>query len=392
MERPRAILLLAKSGGFVPQFELQNVRLLREMGYRIFYAADFSRPVYGMRQEELDALGVTKIQIAVSGTPLAICSHLGELKKLKELTEREHITAVHCHTPVGGFLGRMLGRMFGRELKVIYTAHGFHFYQGAPVINWLFYPAEALMARYTDALITINREDFRRAKNFHLRPGGRVYRIPGVGICKERLQADEGAGKRWRQQHGIPQNAFHLLTMGELNRNKNHAVILRAMKRLSSREIFCSIAGEGGSRAELEREIAAFGLEDRVRLVGYQEDAASFLASGDAFLFPSRREGLGMAALEAMTVGLPVIAADNRGTREYMRQGVNGYICGWKDEKGFAVAINRLYRDPLLRETMGQAARRTAEKFSRERTTEIMARIYRNTLPPVRSAERGEKS
>ena len=134
-------------------------------------------------------------------------------------------------------------------------------------------------------------------------------------------------------------------------------------------------------RAELEREIAAFGLEDRVRLVGYQEDAASFLASGDAFLFPSRREGLGMAALEAMTVGLPVIAADNRGTREYMRQGVNGYICGWKDEKGFAVAINRLYRDPLLRETMGQAARRTAEKFSRERTTEIMARIYRNTLP-----------
>ena len=87
MEHPRAILLLAKSGGFVPQFELQNVRLLREMGYRIFYAADFSRPVYGMRQEELDALGVTKIQIAVSGTPLAICSHLGELKKLKELTE-----------------------------------------------------------------------------------------------------------------------------------------------------------------------------------------------------------------------------------------------------------------------------------------------------------------
>ena len=164
------------------------------------------------------------------------------------------------------------------------------------------------------------------------------------------------------------------------------------MKRLSSREIFCSIAGEGGLRAELEREIAAFGLEDRVRLVGYQEDAASFLASGDAFLFPSRREGLGMAALEAMTVGLPVIAADNRGTREYMRQGVNGYICGWKDEKDFAVAINRLYRDPLLRETMGQAARRTAEKFSRERTTEIMARIYRNTLPPVRSAERGEKS
>lgn len=380
MDQPTGVLLLAKSGGFVPQFELQNVRLLKEMGYRIFYAADFSRPVYGMRQEELDALGVTRISIEVSGSPLAVCFHPRAVKKLKDLVEREHITAVHCHTPVGGFLGRMLGKSFGRKLKVIYTAHGFHFYQGAPIVNWLFYPAEVLMARYTDALITINQEDFRRAKKFHLRPGGRVYRIPGVGICKERLKADEGAGERWRQQHGIPQKAFHLLAMGELNRNKNHAVILQAMKRLSSREIFCSIAGEGKLGAELERKIAAFGLEDRVRLVGYQEDAASFLASGDAFLFPSRREGLGMAALEAMAVGLPVIAADNRGTREYMCQGVNGYVCRWNHAEEFAASIRCLQQAPEICRIMGTAAKKTAEYFAVERTVQIMEKVYRHVL------------
>lgn len=285
----------------------------------------------------------------------------------------------------------MLGRMFGRELKVIYTAHGFHFYQGAPVINWLFYPAEALMARYTDALITINREDFRRAKNFHLRPGGRVYRIPGVGICKERLKVDEGAGERWRRQHGIPQKAFHLLAMGELNRNKNHAVILRARKRLSSREIFCSIAGEGGLRAELEREIAAFGLEDRVRLVGYQEDAASFLASGTPSSSPPEERDLGWQPWRLWR-------SDFRSSPQTI--GAPGSICvrGSTDTS----AGGRMKRVLQLPSTdcigsapsgnHGTAARRTAEKFSRERTTEIMARIYRNTLPPVRSAERGEKS
>lgn len=393
------ILLLSTVGGFIPQFELHNVRLLREKGYRVFYGADFTNPMYTGHEKEMAALGVKQIQLPIKKSPLALEAHLATLRKLIPLVKQEDISCVHCHTPVGGFLGRMLGRHFSTKLKVIYTAHGFHFYKGAPIQNWLFYPVEAFLAHYTDALVTVNREDYERARMFRLRCGGKVYQMPGVGICMERLELDDGisplspvkksdtedAGMIWRKEHGIPEDAFHLVTVGELNKNKNQRIILEAIallckKGLQGENLYCSIAGRGPLEEELRQQIRETGLSNRIFLAGYQNNVAPLLKSADVFLFPSRREGLGMAALEAMAVGLPVIAADNRGTREYMRDDVNGYVFQWNDVKGLSAAIEKLWKDPGKRRAMGTAAKETAKRFAKERSAEVMRRVYAETL------------
>ena len=384
--KKNGILLLSTVGGFIPQFELHNVRLLREKGYRVFYGADFTNPMYTGHEGELEELGVKQVQLPIKKSPLALKAHRAVLRELIFLVEQEDISCVHCHTPVGGFLGRMLGRHFGGNLKVIYTAHGFHFYKGAPIQNWLFYPVEAFLAHYTDALVTVNSEDYECAGRFRLRRGGKVYQIPGAGIRMEWLEPDAGdAGIAWRKEHGIPESAFHLVTAGELNRNKNQRIILEAIKLLQKKggqgaDLYCSIAGRGPLEEELRRQILESGLSNRIQLVGYQNRIASILKSADAFLFPSRREGLGMAALEAMAAGLPVIAADNRGTREYMRDGFNGYVFRWNDAGGLAAVIEKLWKDPGKREAMGRAARETAGRFTKERSAKVMGQVYAEAL------------
>lgn len=382
--KKKSILLLTTVGGFIPQFEKESLKILKTAGYDILYASDFTNPVYASGEELLKTMGVRRIQIPIHKSPAALVSHRRTFHELVKIVRKYHVCCVHCHTPVGGFLGRMLGKHFGASLKVIYTAHGFHFYQGAPAANWLFYPVERYLARYTDALVTINSEDFDRAVHWKLRSGGKVYRIPGAGIRTERLYLSEeeksAAADAVKRKFDIPENTRVLVSVGELNKNKNHAVVLKALARIREERMVYLIAGEGGRRKKLEREIRRRRLEKQVKLLGYQEHIAPILSAADIFVFPSRREGLGMAALEAMAMGVPVIASDNRGIREYVIQGVNGYRCSWKEEKAFARYIRQLSGDAGKREEMGRAAKRTAQRFSAQKTALVMQQVYENVL------------
>lgn len=371
-------LIVTSISGFVPQFEMNDVKLLQKNGYTVHYASDFENPVYSINQEKLEKEGLILHHIDIKKSPKQLKMNIRALHQLKEIIVRENIQLIHCHNPMGGVIGRVAARGSKGRPYVIYTAHGFHFYNGAPKKNWIFfYAVEKFLARNTNRLITINKEDYKRAKKFRLRRNGKVERIPGVGVDTIKFQKKEELRSRKRQELGIPENAFHIVSVGELNDNKNHAVIINAIVNIKEKDIYYSICGKGDREEMLQEMIQQYHLEHRVHLLGYRTDVEEVLQSADCFAFPSKREGLGIAAIEAMACGVPVIAADNRGTREYMQHGWNGIVCDREQPEQFAKAIKSLKRSLRRRKQMAVNCRKTAERFSINATDKVMRRVYK---------------
>lgn len=370
-------LIITTIGGFLPQFEMNDVKILQENGYTVHYASNFKNPVYDIDEKKLQEMGLVLHHIDICKSPFHVIKNAGACLKLRKIIKKEQIRLVHCHNPMGGVLGRLAALLCRRKVCVIYTAHGFHFYKGAPKKNWLLYgTAERLLAHCTDRLITINHEDYENAKRFGLRRGGKVEYIPGVGVDIAKFRKIEELRPGKRRELALPEGAFHVVSVGELNENKNHKAVIRAIARLGGNDIYYSICGSGPLEIQLQEEIKALGLQQRVRLLGYRTDVAEVLQSADCFAFPSKREGLGIAAIEALACEVPMIAADNRGTREYVRDGGNGIMCDANSEQDFANAICRLKESVSLRRQLAEGCRQTAERFSIEATDKIMRRIY----------------
>lgn len=370
-------LIITAISGFLPQFEINDVKILQEYGFQIHYASNFKNPVYSFDPIELEKKGIVLHHVDIEKMPFFILKNIKAWKQIKTIIDREQIELIHCHNPMGAALGRLAACRSRQKPYVIYTAHGFHFYKGAPWKNWIFfYPVERLLARVTDMLITINQEDYERAKGFCLKKGGSVERIRGVGVDFGRYTPKAEAYGRIRKALGVPQEGFHIVTAAELNDNKNQQVIIRAIGKLGKKDIYYSICGKGKNEKKLKKMIHRYGLESQVHLLGYRTDMEEILRSADCFAFPSIREGLGIAAVEALATGVPLIAAANRGTREYARDGINGIICHAGDVDGFQNAIERLYMDREYRKKLADGCREDAKKFSVEETGKMMGSIY----------------
>lgn len=241
-------------------------------------------------------------------------------KQLKKLIQENNYDIIHCHTPVAGVLTRLAARK-SKNTTVIYTAHGFHFFKGASLLNWLiYYPIERFCARYTDKLITINKEDYGRAKRFKLRNNGKVYYVPGVGINLEKIQNLKVDVKQKKKELGILENTLILLSVGELNKNKNHEAVLQALSKLIDKNFIYLICGRGVLKESLERKIQELHLENKAKLLGYRIDVIEILKTADLFIFPSKREGLPVSVIEAMACNLPLIASNVRGNRDLIEQ------------------------------------------------------------------------
>lgn len=381
----KKILILATVGGFLPQFELDNVRILQELGYEVHYAANLEHPNYSLAKDCLEGMGIRLHQISIVKSPFRIIRNGKAFMEVVGLIRREKIAAVHCHTPTGGLIGRLSGLCCGMAVKVAYTAHGFHFYQGAPQPGaFIYYIAERILARFTDILIVINEEDRQNAEKFHLRKNGQVFQIPGVGLDMERFAPiSEEARAEGRRKIGLKEEDFFLLSVGELNENKNQHTVLLALAKMRGdgkdvSRIRYGICGDGVNRRKLEEEIKLLGLSDIVKIYGYQSPVQPILGCADAFIFPSRREGLGIAALEALSMGIPVIAADNRGTREYMQPGKNGFVCGWNDTDGYVRGIEAVqFMGQKQKKEIKQFCRESVKGFAKENTHQIMWDVYR---------------
>ena len=300
---------------------------------------------------------------------------IGEIKKL--LAENRY-DIVHCHTPIAAAATRIAARKARKNgTRVIYTAHGFHFYKGAPFKNWLiYYSIEKLCAHFTDILITINKEDYALAKQ--KLKAKRIEYVPGVGVDIEKFSSCVINKAEKRKELGVPENATLLLSVGELNKNKNHETVIKAIAALNNTGIYYLIAGKGDLKDYLNDLIKSFNLENNIKLLGYRTDASELYKAADIYCHPSFREGLGVAVIEAMADGLPLIVADNRGTRDLCQNNINGLVCSPSSSSEFAKAIKKLTDDFSLCEKMSNENKKTAGNFDIEKINSIMNKIYFN--------------
>ena len=370
----KRVILVAHKIRFFVQFEKNDIRLLQENGYEVHVAANYQSEEMIMDAFDiLTEMGVIIHQINFERSPVHVVKNTKALKQLKSLLNSEKFDFIHCHTPIGGVIARIAGKM--TKTKVIYTAHGFHFFKGAPLKNWLlFYPVEWLCAHWTDILITINKEDYALAqKHMHAK---KVVYIPGVGLDTEKFKNCEVDRDKKREELGLSENDIMLLSVGELNENKNHQVIIKAMSQLNNPNIHYFIAGQGDKKDYLISLSKELNLSENLHLLGFRSDVNELYKSADIFVFPSHREGLGLAAIEAMASGLPLVTANIHGINDYSEDGVTGFKGSPNNVEDFVFSIDKLAKDKKLREQIGKNNIKISEKYDTKNILPLMKKIY----------------
>jgi len=283
---------------------------------------------------------------------------------------------IHCHTPICSALSRFAAKNARKNgTKVIYTAHGFHFYKGAPRKNWLlFYPVEKVCAHFTDVLITINKEDFTLAQK-SIR-ADKVCYIPGVGIDLNEFGSSAIERSQKRSEIGVPENAFLLFSTGELNWNKNHQVVVRALSKLNRKDVHYAIAGQGDQYDNLLALSEELGVSDQLHLLGFRSDMRDLYNCADIFVFPSFREGLSVSLMEAMSCGLPIVCSNIRGNMDLVEECLGGYLVEPHNSDAFSEKILILLENDELRTEFGSFNRENVKKCAVENVNEMMREIY----------------
>lgn len=365
-------LLTATVQSHIGQFHRPLAEVLHEAGYEVHVAArnnlaeknglslDFADRVY---------------DVPFSRSPKSI-DNLKAYHMLSNILKEEHYDLVSCNTPMGGIVTRLAsGKTRKNGTHVFYTAHGFHFYKGAPKKNWLvFYPIERIMARFCDTLITITKEDYRLAKkNFKTN----VEHIHGVGVYTDRYHPVTGEeASVMRKAEGLSNNDFLILCVGELNENKNQKTLISAVASIKEKvpHLKVLLAGNGPKEAELRQQIEDAGLTDRILLLGYRTDLEKVTPAVDLVVSCSYREGLPLNILEAELCKKAVIASVNRGHNELINHGKSGYIFAPSDVKTLSHYLLECYNSDHNK--MGLQGYRIASKYTSESVKQELKRIY----------------
>ena len=374
----KKMLMVASVASMIDQFNRNNILLLQEEGYEVHVAANFengstfSQKRLNEFKNELTDMGITYHQINFSRSILNINQNYKAYRQLRKLLFIHKFEFIHCHSPIGGVCGRIAAHKTG--VKVIYTAHGFHFFQGASLMNWLlFYPVERLLASITDILITLNKEDYFRAREFKAK---QVAYIPSIGINIQRFKELDISRAEKRKQLEIEEDAFVLLSVGELSKRKNHETILEAISALNIPKLTYIICGQGKLGTYLEEKAEKLGV--KVIFLGYRKDINEIYVAADLFLFPSLQEGLPVALMEAMASGLPVICSRIRGNNDLIEDNLGGYLVQPKDVEGYRKAIQRLFSDKEMRSKMGKYNQEVILDFEEVKVNAIMKGLYEN--------------
>ena len=345
-------LLITATDLMMIQFLAPHVERLAGQGYEIDLAcSNVGGRIGEVRARLEDFTGQIHV-VRLHRSP-AKPGNLNGYKDLRKIIDKGHYDLIWTNEPVMGVMTRLAAQKARkRGTKVLYMVHGFHFYDGAPAINWMvYYPIERLMASKADAICTVNKEDFKRAKTFKV---DRVEYIHGIGVDTGRLQTSDNRCDI-RKELSIPNDAFIVLSVGELNKNKNQAVIIEAIARLDNPNIHYVLCGKGDQREALEQLAAERGLMDKVHFLGYRKDVVDICAQVDLFAHPSKREGLGLAALEAMYAGLPLVTSKMRGSFDFMQGEEAGFLFEASDFRGFSKGIEALFNDVTMGRRIGSA-------------------------------------
>lgn len=358
----------------IMEFHIPYLKMFKEMGWETAVAArnDYENPA-----DCVIPYCDTYYNIPFERNPLKP-GNLKAYKELKHIIGEGEYDIIHCHTPVGAMLTRLAAKQARKKgTKVFYTAHGFHFYKGAPAINWiLYYPVEKWLSRYTDVLITINKEDYERAKTFK---AGKVCYVPGVGIDLKKFNVGYVNKEQKRKEIGVSANDFVLLSVGELIPRKNHEVVIRALSVLKQLDklshIEYVICGRGAYETDLKKLAEELGVADHIHFLGYRNDISEICNCADLFVFMSHQEGLPVALMEAMACGLPAVCSNIRGNTDLIEDGVTGLISNNTPEE-LAEVINEMRNDAALRDRLSSAALQKIKQFDLSSVEDEMTKIY----------------
>ena len=358
----------------IMEFHIPYLKMFKEMGWETAVAArnDYENPA-----DCVIPYCDTYYNIPFERNPLKP-GNLKAYQSLKKIIDEGEYDIIHCHTPVGAMLTRLAAKQVRkRGTKVIYTAHGFHFYNGAPAINWLlYYPVEKWLSRYTDVLITINKEDYERAKTFK---AGKVCYVPGVGIDLKKFNVGYVDKNKKRKEIGVHADDFVLLSVGELIPRKNHEVVIRAMSVLKQEDKLTHleyvICGRGTYESELKKLAEELSVADYIHFLGYRTDIAEICNCADLFVFMSHQEGLPVALMEAMACGLPAVCSNIRGNTDLIEDRKTGLIADNSPEK-VAQAVETMREDGDFREQVASAALQKIKQFDLSSVEDEMAKIY----------------
>lgn len=340
----KRVLIVASVASMIDQFNMENIKLLLSLGYKVEVAANFENPGNMSIQKKelltakLKQMRVKIHQIDFSRNMKQVKNHLIAYKQLKKVVADNKIDIIHCHSPIGGAISRLVGKT--NNVKVIYTAHGFHFYKGAPLINWmLYFPIEYYLSKYTDQLIVINQEDYVRARK--LFPIKNVHLVHGVGVDIKKIENIEIDRQQKKLELKILNEQIVLLSIGELNDNKNHELVIDCLKDFNNVNFKYLICGDGVLKEKLQAKIKQYDLEDKIELLGYRTDILELLKICDFFIFPSKREGLPVSIMEAMACRVPVIGSKIRGNSDLIQDNINGFLFSLDDRKEFIQIITK---------------------------------------------------
>ena len=383
-ETKKKALLIASMASMLDNFNRGNIDILLEIGYELTLASNFCTQADANSKEksdqclnEMKTKGVRCVQIDFSRQLFNISEQFKSYHQVKKLL-KENFALIHFHSPICAAITRLCAEKYRKKgTKVLYTAHGFHFYKGSSFWNWmLFYPIERFFSRWTDCLITINKEDYYRAKKFFY--SKEVLLVPGVGIDIDKFHNTRVDKKSKREEIGLSQEDIMILSVGELNKNKNHQLVIKAISRLKNNKIHYVIAGQGVQYQTLRK--LANKLHVSLHLLGFREDIPQLLSISDIFAFPSKREGLGLALVEALVAGKTAVASKIRGPKEIIQNEEGGILVPVKNEKKWSSAIYRLIKDCELKGQKYSIDFEKLKKYGKNEVNETMKKLYQGVL------------
>ena len=377
------ILMLASVASMIDLFNADNLDILEALSCKIDVAANFSNGSITSQKrvdaykEELKNRSINVYNIPIPRSIFKIKDIIRAYRQVKEMANERHYRIVHCHSPIGGVLARLACRNARKNgTKVIYTAHGFHFFNGASLVNWLiFYPIERLCSHFTDVLITINQEDYSRAKAWHTCD---VKYVPGIGVHTEEFRKESVDRVALRNELGIKESDFVFLSVGQLSVRKNHEVVIRALAKINNPKVKYLLVGFGELEDKLKLLAKDLNIADRVIFAGYRGDVRKILHVVDAFAFPSLQEGLPVSLMEAMSVGLPIVCSAVRGNVDLVVNGKGGYVYGCHDVDGFAEGMSEIVAGKGYE--MGRHNISVMEKFDINAVNKIMTELYEDNI------------
>lgn len=362
----------------VNSFLIPHLVLLQREGHEVGIACNPSDST----SELADQYGIPIYPISFQRNPFSQMNRKA-IKEIRSLVEKERFQVVHVHTPVASFITRFALRNF-QGVKIFYTAHGFHFFKGAPLKNWLlYYPLERVAARWTDCLITMNGEDYYAAIKMKLRKSGMVFQVPGVGVDIGKFSPLAWEEKRrLRMEYGYDDEDFLLIYVGELSARKNQGMLFEVLQLLEDRipRLKLLLVGDGDMEEKYKNLARRMKIEDLVEFLGYREDIPQLLALSDVLVSTSRQEGLPVNVMEGMAVGLPLVVTDCRGNRDLVEDGKNGFLIPIGAPKSFASAIEKLYVSSSLRQRFSKANLMRIQDYRLDIVLGKMREIYRKRL------------